>query len=345
MAAAAVTFDGLRQQIRQGKLAPVYLLHGDEGYYIDQLVKDFENVLPEADKEFNQYILYATQVQPGQVMDICSRYPMMAERQMVILKEAQAVRADQINRLYKYVQNPSPTTVLVIVFRGDKAKGKELMAAAKSKAVVFESKKPTDWQLPALINGYVKQMGLTADAKSVEMLRDFIGADLSHLFNEIDKLASLLPAGAMITPEIVERNIGISKDFNSFELVDALSVKDAAKVMRIANYFASNPKANPLVMTTSALFNFFSDLLVAYYAKDKTDQGLMSALGLKSAYPLRRVRAGMRSYNAFQVIEAIWALRQFDVRSKGNGSRQNEHALFRELMFHMLTAPGDLGIK
>lgn len=342
--ANATSFDTLRQQIRQSKFSPVYILHGEEGYFIDELVKDFENILPEADREFNQYVLYAPQVVPGQVMDICGRYPMMAERQLVILKEAQAVRADQINRLYKYVQNPSPTTILVIVFRGAQAKGKELMAAAKSNAVIFESKRISDYQLTPMIAAYIKQKGLTAEQKSLEMLKDFIGADLSRMFNEIDKVASLLPPHAAITPEVIERNIGISKEFNNFELVDALANKDMGKAMRIAEYFSSNPKVNPLVMTTASLYGFFSDLLVAYYAKDKTDKGLMEALKLKSAFPLRRFKTGMRNYNAFQVIEAIWALRQFDVRSKGNGSRQKEHDLFHDLIFHIITAPGNLGL-
>lgn len=344
MAAAAPTFDSIKRQIEQHNLAPVYLLHGEEGYYTDELVKAFERVLPEEDREFNQHVLYAPQVEPGAVMDLCYSVPMMADRQVVILKECQSVRADQINRLYKYVQQPSPSTLLVIVFRNEKAKGKDLLAAAKGHAVVFESKKVAEWNLLPVISGYIKQKGLLAEQKAQEMLRDYIGADLSHMFNEIDKLATILGPGAAITPEAIERNIGISKEFNSFELIDALAVRDAAKVMRIADYFAANPKANPLVMTTSNLYNLFSDLLIAHYTKDKTDQGLMTALGYKSTFPLRKIKAGMRCYNAFQLIEIIWALRQFDCQSKGNGSRQNEHALFRDLMFHILTAPGSLGV-
>lgn len=344
MASQSVTFESLRQQISGRRLSPVYLLHGEEGYFIDVLVKDFENVLSPEEREFNQYVLYAPQVTPGEVMDICCRCPMMADRQMVILKEAQAVRADQINRLYRYVRNPSPSTILVICFRGATAKGKELLAAVKANGVVYESKKITEYGAPALIASYIKQKGLSAEQKSLEMLRDFIGTDLSRLYNEIDKLASILGNGAAITPEAIERNVGISKEFNSFELVDALAVKDAVKVFRIAEYFRSNPKANPLVMTTAAIFNFFSDLLVLYFAKDKSDQGLMAELRLKTSYPLRRFRAAMRKYNAYQVIEVIWALRQFDTRSKGNGSRQNEHQLFHDLLFHILSAPGDLGI-
>lgn len=341
---AAPTFQSIANEIKTGKLAPVYILHGEEGYYTDELVKMFENFLPEADREFNQYVLYAPETQAGQVMDLCYRYPMMAERQMVILKEAQAVSANEINRLHKYVQNPSPTTVFVICFRGDKAKGKDLLAAAKTKATVFESKKVAEYSIVPIIAKYIKDRGLNAEPKALEMLRDYIGTNLSALFNEIDKVAGILGKGATITPEAVERHVGISKEYNNFELVDALAKRDYGKAMRISQYFASNPKGNPLVMTTSALYNFFSDVLVAIYTKDKTDDGLMRALNLKSSYPLRKYRDAMARYNAFQLIEIIWALRQFDTRSKGQGSRQDQYDLFHELIFHIVTAPGNLGV-
>lgn len=342
MASSALTFDALHRDIKKGNLSPVYILHGKEGYFTDILVKDFENILSPADKEFNQYVLYAPQTSAAEIVEVCSRYPMMAERQVVIVKEAQEARADQINKLAGYVNNPSATTVLVIVFRGEEAKGKELIAAAKSKGVIFESKKVKDWQLPNLIQTYVKTKSLNIDAKSIQMLADYIGTDVSRLYNEIDKLAFILGAGATITPASIERNIGISKDFNNFELVDALASKDAAKVFRIAGYFAKNPNSNPLTVTTVVLYNFYSDLLIAFYANDKSDQGLMNELRLKYPKQLNKFRTALRTYNAYQTIEAIWALRQFDTRSKGNGSRQNEHQLFHDLMFHLLTAPGKL---
>lgn len=342
MAAAVPTFDELRRDIRKGNLLPVYILHGKEGYFTDILVKDFENVLSPADREFNQYVLYAPQTPAAEIVEVCSRFPMMAEKQVVIVKEAQAARADQINKLAGYVNQPSSSTVLVIVFRGEEAKGKELIAATKSKGLIFESKKVKEWQLPNLIQAYVKTKSLNIDAKSLQMLADYIGTDIGHLYNEIDKLALILGPGATITPAAIERNIGISKDFNNYELVDALAAKDSAKVFRIADYFANNPKANPLVVTTVVLYNFYSDLLIAFYATDKSDQGLMNELGLKYPMQLKKFKTALRTYNAYQTIEAIWALRQFDNRSKGNGSRQNEFQLFHDLMFHLLSAPGKL---
>lgn len=345
MAAPALTFETLKKQISNGQLSPVYLLHGKEGYFTDALVKAFEQVIPEEDKEFNQYILYAPQVEPGQVMDLCRHYPMMSDRQIVILKEAQAVRADVINKLHKYVNNPSPTTVLVIVFRGEDAAGKDLIAAVKKKGVIFESKEIKQGYVGQYINSYVKQIGMRIDVKAVEMLKEFIGTSVSKIYNEIDKLHTILGDKATITPEAVERNVGISKDYNIFELVDALSVKNALKAMRITEYYAANPKANPTPKLIPSIFSFFSDLLVAIYTPDKTNDGLMKALGLKNEWQLRKFRDGMRFYNAFQLIEIIWAIRKFDAYSKGNGSRQDEYSLFRELIYHILTAPGNLGVS
>lgn len=345
MASPALTFETLKKQISTGQLSPIYLLHGKEGYFTDALVKEFEKVLPEEDKEFNQYILYAPQIEPGRVMDLCRRCPMMAERQVVILKEAQAVRADVINKLHKYAVSPSPTTVFVIVFRGEEAAGKDLIAAVRKNGVIFESKEIKQSSVAQYINTYVKQIGMRIDIKAIEMLKEFIGTSVSKIYNEIDKLHTILGDNATITPEAIEKNVGISKDYNIFELIDALAVRNALKAMRITEYYASNPKANPTPKIIPSIFNFFSALLVAIYSKDKTNDGLMKALGLKSEWQLRKFRDGMRFYNAFQLIEIIWAIRKFDAQSKGNGSRQEEYNLFRELIYHILSAPGNLGLS
>lgn len=343
MAAEAPTFEGIRKSLRVGDYAPVYLLHGEEGYFIDALVKDFEGILPDDEKDFNQYVLYAPELEPAQVIDVCRRIPMMSERQVVILKEAQAIRADKLARLAPYIENPVGTTVLVICCRGAQAKGKELMAACrKGGAVVFESKKIQEYNIPAYISKYIGAKGLNADAKAVEMLRDFIGTDLSKLYNEIDKLATLLPPNATVTPEVVERNIGVSREYNTFELVDAFAAKDARKVFRCLAYFRSNPKAVPLVLAASSVFSLFADLLVAYYAPGRTDAAITEALKLRNSFQLKRIRGAMANYNAMQTVEIISAIRRFDAQSKGIGSRQNEHQLFLELAFHILTAPGKL---
>lgn len=324
-------------------MAPVYFLHGEEGYYTDALAKDFEDLLPEDEKVFNQYVVYAPQTEITQVIDLCRRIPMMAERQVVILKEAQAIRVDRLAKLASYLRAPVATTVLVVCCRGAVVKNKELTAALKEGgAVVFESKKVADYNAPALIGNYIRSKGLSADTKALEMLRDFIGSDLSRLYNEVDKLVSLLPKGAEVTPEVVERHVGVSREYNSFELVDALAGRDSAKAFRILAYFRSNPKAAPLVMVTTSIFNFFADLLTAYYTVPRTDQAISQALGLKNSFAMRRINLGMSRYNPFQIIEIISAIRRFDTQSKGVESRQGDQRLFQELIYHILSAPGNI---
>lgn len=344
MALPAPTYEGIKKSIKERNFAPVYLLHGEEGYFADSLAREFENVLPEDEKPFNQYVLYAPEVEPAQVIDICRRIPMMSERQVVILKEAQAIRADKLAKLAPYIANPVPTTLLVICCRGAEAKGKELHAAIKKGGgVELFSKKIADYNIPAFIGTYVKSKGLSADQKALEMIRDFVGTDLSKIYNEIDKLATILPPNGAITPEAIERNIGMSKDYNTFELVNALLERDARKAFACIAYFQSNPKAVPLQVAVATIFGSFADLLVAYYAPDRSDAAISQALNLRNSYFLKRIRGGMANYNPFQIIEILGAIRRFDTQSKGIGSRQNEHRLFHELIFHILSAPGNIG--
>lgn len=344
MASSIPTFSELRRQLAaKANLAPVYLLHGEEGYYIDELVRDFENLVPEEERDFNLYVLYAPESGVETVMDVCHRYPMMAERQVVIVKEAQAIRADQLNKLHSYVAKPNPTTVLVISCRSAQAKGKELLAAVKKNGVIFESKRLSERNVLPVISDLIKEKKLNVDAKALSMLRDYIGVDLSRLYNEIGKLALILGPGAMITPEAIERNIGISKDYNNFELIDAINSRNAAKAFAIVAYFTDNPKNNPTVMTVSSLFNQFSNLLIYHYTRDKSPSGYMDALGLRSPWALKGYELAARNYNVRQTIEIISAIREFDTRSKGIGSRQNEYALLKDLVYHILTARGYIG--
>lgn len=344
MASSNPTFSELKRQLAaRVKLAPVYLLHGEEGYYIDELVKDFEALVPEEERDFNLYVLYAPESGVETVMDVCHRYPMMAQRQVVIVKEAQAVRADQLNKLHSYVERPNETTVLVISCRGAQAKGKELLAAVKKNGVIFESKRLSERNVVPVINDLIKEKGLNVDPKALAMLRDYIGADLSRLYNEIGKLALILGPGAMVTPEAIERNIGVSKDYNNFELVDAIVSRNPAKAFAIVEYFRNNPKNNPTVMTVSSLFNQFSNLLIYHYTRDKSQSGYMDALGMRNAWGLRVYEVAARNYNVRQTIEIISAVREFDARSKGIGSRQNEYDLLKDLVYRILTARGIIG--
>lgn len=343
MAAKKITFEALRTGIRSGQLSPVYVLHGEEGYFVDALVDEFEKILPEEEKEFNQTILYAPRIDMAQLPEICRRVPMFSDFQLVILKEAQSVRADSLNVLVKYLSNVSPSTVLVVAGRGALLKGDFISAAKKSDNVtIFESKKIYDNELPAFIQSFINDRGLNVQPKALSMLGEYIGTDLSKLYNEISKLIGILGPGTTVTPEAIEKHIGFSKSFNAYELVDALALKDAKKVFRISDYFRANPKAVPLVLVTATIFSYFSDLLITYFVKDKTERGIMAALGIKWNVQYQKFANGRRNYNAFQVIEIIRAIRAFDRHSKGGDSRRNEFDLFHELMYRILTAGGNL---
>lgn len=326
------------------KLAPVYILHGEESYYIDDLSRRFENLIPEGERDFNLYQIYAPEVDADTVAITCRKYPMMAERQVVVLKEAQAARADQINRLHTYASNPNPTTILVICFRGAQAKGKDLLAAVRKNGIIFESKKLTEKNIGPAVSSIIRDLGLNIEEKGLSMLRDYVGTDVAKMYNELEKLAMILGKGALVTPESIERNIGISKDYNNFELVDAIAAKDTAKIFSIINYFRSNPKKNPAILTVAAVFSYFSGLLMVHFTKDKSPSSLMQVLDLKWPVQLRRYEIGMRNYNAYKTIEIISAIRDFDIKSKGVGSRQNEFDLLHYLMYHIVTAPGRIDI-
>lgn len=341
MAITNLTFEELKRAIGVGNLRPVYLLHGREGYYTDCLVKMFESVIPEEDRDFGLTVVYAPQEAPSAVVDICRRLPMMTDRQVVILKEVQSVRSDYLEKLVRYVSSPTSTTVLVVAARGEDVKCKAFTdAMAACDGVVFQSKPVYDSQIPALISNYIRERGMQPDNKAVEMLGEYIGTDLSRLYNEIDKLSEILGKGAMVTPEAVERNIGVSKDYNSFELVDAIAVRDLPRIYRIADYFAANPRQNPVQPVSATLFNFFADVLVAYYATDRTERGLMGELGVRNSFAVKRVQKGMAAYNAFQVVSILSEIRAFDRMSKGSGSRRDGHVLLKELLFRIVTTTG-----
>ncbi|MCM1310549.1 MAG: DNA polymerase III subunit delta [Bacteroides sp.] len=340
MASLQPTFKEIRQQIKGGTPAPLYVLHGEEAYYIDELTKDFEALVPDEEKDFNLYILYGPQVEPDVVIDACLRYPMMAERQVVIVKEMQAVsqKANFLNALVEYAKRPNPQTVLVIIGRGEALTGASFMNAVKSsKGVVFKSDRLWESQIGPKIEELAAEAGLSVDAKAKAMLVEHVGSDLSRMHNEVRKLTLVLPKGASITPQVVEKLIGVSKEYNNFELVEAVAKRDAAKCYRIIEFFRKNPKTHPSIPVGATLFNFFAKMLLAFYAPEKSDYGIAAAIGSKpGGADVRRIVGAMRMYNARQVINAITACRRFDVRSKGVGSRMDSYDLLRELIFVIL---------
>ncbi|MCM1483106.1 MAG: DNA polymerase III subunit delta [Muribaculaceae bacterium] len=334
------TFADIRRDIAARRLAPVYLLHGEECYFIDELAKDFESVIPESERDFNMYQFYAPQISMDTVASTCQRYPVMSQYQMVILKEAQAVSARELNKLIPYIQHAIPSTIFVIISRGEKSKSATLVTAVKKAGVVFESVKLRESGIDALIASIVKERGLNIESKSAAMLRDFIGNDVARIYNELNKLTMILGKDATITPESIELNVGISKDYNNFELVDSIAVRNMHKSFEIVEYFRRDPKRNPAIVTGTALYTFFSNLMIAHFTRDKSPRSLMDALGFRWESQLKNISAAMRSFNARQTIEILSAIRSFDVKSKGIGSRMNEYDLLLELLIKVYSARG-----
>lgn len=337
------SFRELMGSIRKRDFAPVYILMGDEPYYLDEIARALENnVVPEEDRDFNSITYYGADSDIGSVIASAQQYPVMAERQLVILKEAQTLSnaKNQLDKLASYVLRPNATTVLVVVYKGDSISStSQLIKNAKgTDCVIFKSDRLRDYQLAGPITDYCMSKGFGIDDKAVSLLCDYIGNPLSKLFGEIDKL--IVAAGKdvnRINPELIEKNIGISKDFNTFELVKALSKKDFPKSMLIVDYFSKNPKQNPGVMIVATLFNYFSKLFIATITKDKSDASLMAELELKNQYALKDYRDGLQYYNAKMALGAIHALREYDAQSKGIESTQNEYELLKELIFKIFT--------
>lgn len=341
--AKAPGFTDLARSVAKGTgLAPVYLLHGEEGFYIDRLIRLFENLVPESDRDFNLYTLYGPETTMATVHEVCRRYPMMADRQVVILKELQSVNANELNNLAPYLRNPSPATVLVACFRGEKAKGKDLLDAAKAGgAVIFESKKLKEGAVSGELTSLLKAKGLNIEPKGLALMCDHVGTDLSRLYNEVEKLAVALPKGSMVTPEVIQQHIGVSKDFNNYELADALLRRNAARAFEIVKRFASDPKHYPFPTAIAAVFAKFSDLMICHFTPDKSPASLARATGA-SEWAVKNLIPYLRSYNAYQVIEIIGIIRDTDTRSKGIGSRQDPYDLLHDMVFRILTARGRL---
>ena len=338
MAKQELSCDDILKELRAKQYRPIYYLMGEESYYID-LIADYitDNVLSETEKEFNLTVVYGADVDIATVINAAKRYPMMSEYQAVIVKEAQAIR--NMEELSFYLQKPLNSTILVICHKhGTLDKRKKLAAEVEKVGILFESKKIKDSQLPAFINSYMKRKGIDMEPKASAMLADFVGTDLSRLTGELEKLIITLPAGQKrVTPEQIEKNIGISKDYNNFELRSALVEKDILKANKIIKYFEENPKTNPIQMTLSLLFNFYSNLMLSYYSPEKTEQGIASWLGLKSPWAARDYLTAMRRYNGVKTMQIIGEIRYADAKSKGiNNASMSDGDILRELVFKIL---------
>jgi DNA polymerase III subunit delta len=323
--------------IKNGNIKPIYFLMGEEPYYIDK-ISDFieSNVLAEDEKGFNQMVLYGRDVTIEDIVGNAKRYPMMAERQVVIVKEAQDL-SRTIEKLVVYAENPQPTTVLVINYKYKKLdKCKALYKTLKKIGVVYESKKLYENQVADWIRRVLSPKEYSISPKAAQMLVEFLGTDLSRINNELKKLQLIIPKGSQITPELIEENIGISKDYNNFELRKAIGEKNAVKAYQIVNYFADNPRDNPMVVTVALLFNFFSQLLHLHGLNDKSPRAIASSLRI-NPYFVSEYTTAAKYYPMKKVSRIISTLREFDVKSKGVGANAVPQGdLLKELMVRIL---------
>lgn len=336
--AKELTYLDILADLRNKHYKPVYYLMGEEAYFID-LIADFieENVLTEAEKGFNQTIMYGADVDIATIINSAKRYPMMSDYQVIIVREAQAVK--NMDELVYYLQKPLNSTILVLCHKhGILDRRKKLAAEIQKVGVLFESKRFRDYQLPDFISNYLRQQKVDIEAKAAEMMADFVGTDLSRMVGELEKLIITLPKGQRrITPLQIEQNIGISKDYNNFELRNAIIQKDVEKANKIVKYFAENPKTNPIQLTLVVLFNFFSNLMLAYYAPVKTEEGVAAQLGLRSSWQAKDYVAAMRMYSGIKVMQIISDIRMFDARSKGvDNSSVSDADLLKELVYRIL---------
>lgn len=333
---AKYTYESILTELKSGVFHPVYYLMGEEGYYTDRITDYIaNNVLTDIEQEFNLTVFYGMDTNIENVISAARRYPMMAEHQVVIVKEAQMIK--NIDALVGYIHNPQSSTILVFAHKnGSLDKRKKVASELDKLAVVLDSKKMKEDKLPAFIMGYVREKGLAIDGKAAMMLAESVGVDLSRMASEIDKLAiALTKESKLITPEIVEANIGISKEFNNFELQNAIVNKDIYKANRIINYFAQNPKKNPIQMTLALLFGFFSNLMMAYYAPEKSERGVGDFLGVR--WGIADYIKAMQNYRALHVMEILHLIRLADAQSKGaEGAVVSDGEIMRELLYKIM---------
>lgn len=335
-----VSYDSIMHDLEARKYVPLYYLMGDESYYIDKICDYIaDHVLQPEERDFNQTVLFGSDVTAAQIADAARRYPMMAEHQVVIVKEAQNIKNTEA--LEKYFKQPMSSTILVMCHKNGTVDGRkrEYMKAIQSAGILFESKKLRDRDLPVFIENYLKQRNVGIDHKSTQMIADSIGADLSRLTGELDKVILSLPKeDRRVTPQVVEDQIGVSKDFNAFELRDAIVNRNIFKANQIIKYFDENPKAGSIYSFLPMLFNFFQNLMISYYApNNKSQEGVAEWLELRSPWAAKDYMKGMKNYSGMKVMQIITKIREIDAKSKGlDNPNTPPGELMKELIFYIL---------
>lgn len=325
--------------VKRQEYQPIYLLMGEEGYYTDLISNALaEEVLSEDEKAFNLTVIYCTRdTKAAEIVNAARRYPVMAKHQVVVVKELQNLT--KVDDLLYYVDKPLMSTVLVLCYKNgsiDKRKG--LVGAIHAKGTVLECKRVREGQLPLFIEGYLREKGVRIDQRAAMMLASNVGADLCRMATELDKLCVTLPAGEdTITPQLVETNIGISREFNLWEFRTAVIEKNVYRANLILRHFLTGGRDNPPVVIIATLFNFFAALMQAYYAPDRSERGLMECLDLRSPWQLRDYQTAMRNFTALKTMQIISKLREADGQLKGIGNANaTDEDIMMELLFFML---------
>ena len=336
---AVATFDAIMRDLKSGAFSPLYLLMGEESYYIDQISDYIQaHALTPEQQAFDQTVVFGADVNAAQIADLAMQYPMMSPRKVIIVKEAQDLHS--FERLERYAEKPQEKTILVICYKNGVLKGKsKLLSAVERNGILFESKKLRDWQLAGYVRAYLAKQKIDIDDKSASMIADHIGADLNRLTSELDKLGIALPEDdRRVTPEVVEKNIGVSKDFNAFELRSAIVNRDIFKANQVIKYFDNNPKAGTLYALLPLLFNYFQNLMLTYYAPDRNNQqALADFLELRNVWGVKDYMAGTRNYSGKKVLQVLEKIRETDAKSKGlDNPNTSPGDLMKELIFFIL---------
>lgn len=329
-------FEEIVTSIKNRNFSPVYFLSGEQPYYIDRISDMFENeVLDESERDFNLVVQYGYDVKPQDIIHQARQYPMMSTYQVMVIKEAQSIK--KIEQLESYIDNPTPSTLLVLCFKYNKLDGRTSFAKKiKSKTVFFETPKFYDNQIPDWIIGYCHNKGYSMNPRAALLLGSYLGTDLQKISNELEKLFIALPNKSSVDESDIEKNVGISKDFNVFELQNAIGSKNERKAMQIALYFADNEKAGPLPMITSVLYGFFAKLMKYHFIHDKSSATLSKALGI-NPYFLRDYSAAASNYSPKSISAIFLLLEEYDVKGKGvdnNSTTQGE--LIKELVYRII---------
>lgn len=334
---SSLSWSQICDQAKQHKFAPIYLLYGAESYYIDLIAQTIvDNAISEDERDFNYTSFYGLDSNVRDIIADCRRAPMMSEYNVVEIKEAQML--NEIDLLQHYFRNPVPTTILIISYKKENFTATETakIAKASSNVITFNSQPIRDYNLPSVIIEHAKAEGLTMPQESAMIIADFIGSDISKIVSDIKKLSIVMKGQGTVTPEIIEKNIGISKSFNNLELLDAVLKRDLAKGMRILDYYEKNPKASSGVLIIGTLIGAFTKILIAGTNQGKSPSELAAMMGASPYATEKMYLPATRKYSNRAVFQIIQLIRDCDRKIKGVTSRANEYDALKELFMRIL---------